>query len=93
MTGIDLSEESIKVCKSVGKEKLKLDMRENVEFKCCSVEELAYMKEKKYDVIIASEVVEHVDELNFFMKACSDLSVVNNELKICNKNRKMGIYL
>ena len=80
VTGIDLSEESIAVCEhvvSVSRHK-KLVLGENINFKCCSIEELAYSTDEKFDVVIASEVVEHVDELNFFTQGCSDVTKVTH---------------
>lgn len=48
----------------------KSDLRKNINYICGSVEEHAEHNYEKYDVVVASEVVEHVDEQDLFVKVC-----------------------
>lgn len=66
VVGIDACEENIKVAQSHAK---KVGL--NVEYMHTSVEELD--SRQKYDVILLMEVVEHVDNLEFFLKKTVEL--------------------
>ncbi|HCE59666.1 MAG TPA: multifunctional ribose 5-phosphate isomerase B/3-demethylubiquinone-9 3-methyltransferase/2-octaprenyl-6-hydroxy phenol methylase [Wolbachia sp.] len=66
VTGIDACEENIKVAQSHAK---KVGL--NVEYMHTSVEELD--SGQKYDAILLMEVVEHVDNLEFFLKKTVEL--------------------
>ena len=61
VTGIDASDKNIKVAKIHAK---KSNLKIN--YICSTPENLSY--DKKFDVILNMEVVEHVQDLNFFMK-------------------------
>lgn len=61
VAGIDVCEENIKVAQLHAK---KVGL--NIEYTHTSIEELS--NDKKYDVVLLMEVVEHVDNLEFFMK-------------------------
>ena len=66
ITGIDPSKKNIKIAKlHAKKNNLKIN------YICCSPENLE--TKKKYDVILNMEVVEHVNDLNFFIKSSSYL--------------------
>ena len=47
-------------------------MNLNINYFQCSPEKLNF--EKKYDVILNMEVVEHVSDVDFFIKNCSKLT-------------------
>jgi len=66
VVGIDACEENIKVAQSHAK---KVGL--NVEYMHTSVEKLD--SGQKYDVILLMEVVEHVDNLEFFLKKTAEL--------------------
>ena len=70
VTGIDASEEAICVAKDHAK-KSRLD----IDYKCLSTEELLKFKPKNFenyfDIVIASEVIEHINNKNFFLSHIS----------------------
>ena len=66
MTGIDASNNNIKVAKLHSKE-----MNLNIEYIHCPPENLNFKNE--FDVILNMEVVEHVSDTNLFIKNCSKL--------------------
>jgi len=67
ITGIDASDKNIKVA-SLHAQKSKLD----INYICTSAEDL--VKEgKQYDVVFALEIIEHVADVDEFIKSCSKL--------------------
>ncbi|MBD1132740.1 3-demethylubiquinone-9 3-O-methyltransferase, partial [Pelagibacterales bacterium SAG-MED45] len=66
VTGIDASIKNIKISKlHAKKDKLKIN------YICSSPEKLKISK--KFDVILNMEIVEHVEDISFFLKSCSEL--------------------
>ena len=66
VTGIDASDKNIKIAKLHSKEnKLKIN------YLCSSPEKLKI--KKKFDVILNMEIIEHVEDVDFFLKSCSKL--------------------
>ena len=66
VTGIDASDKNIKIAKLHSKKnKLKIN------YLCSSPEKLKITK--KFDVILNMEIVEHVEDIDFFLKSCSKL--------------------
>lgn len=59
--GIDIDNKSIEYAKSY-------NIYSNVSFKCCGVEEI----EKKYDIIVASEIIEHIKDPVKFLESLRD---------------------
>lgn len=59
--GIDIDNESIEYAKSY-------NIYSNVSFKCCRVEEI----KEKYDIIIASEIIEHIQDPVKFLESLRD---------------------
>ena len=66
VTAIDASEKNINVAKLHAK-KNKL----NINYICTSPEK--FKIENKFDVILNMEIVEHVEDIEFFLKSCSKL--------------------
>ena len=66
VTAIDASEKNINVAKLHAK-------KNNLKIKyiCSSPEKLK--TNEKYDVILNMEIVEHVDDIDLFLKSCSKL--------------------
>ena len=65
VTGIDASEKNIKIAKAhLRKNKLKIN------YKCASPENFIY--KEKFDVILNLEIVEHVEDLELFIKKAPD---------------------
>lgn len=69
VTGVDASEGNIGVAKAHLKSNPSLD----IEYLSCSVESLVDERKETYDALVASEVVEHVNDLPMFIKACCQL--------------------
>ena len=86
VTGIDASIKNIKVAKlHAQKNKLKIN------YLCSSPEKLK--TKKKYDVILNMEIVEHVDDLNFFLKSCSKLLKKNGLMFVATINKTLKSYM
>ena len=85
VVGIDASVKNIKVAKfHAKKNKLKID------YKVASPEKL---KTKiKFDVILNMEIVEHVEDLNFFIKESSKLLKKNGIMFIATLNKTLKSY-
>lgn len=66
VTGIDLSEESL----AAAREHAALSNLTNVHYKFSTVEDHSVERGGYYDVVVASEVIEHVTEKDEFLKAC-----------------------
>ena len=80
VTGIDASEKNIKVAKlHSNKNKLKIN------YICSSPEKLNL--NKKFDVILNMEVVEHVDDVNLFIKKSSEFLKKNGLMFIATLNK------
>ncbi|QOD38748.1 bifunctional 2-polyprenyl-6-hydroxyphenol methylase/3-demethylubiquinol 3-O-methyltransferase UbiG [Candidatus Wolbachia massiliensis] len=86
VSGIDVCEENIKVAQSHAK---KVGL--NIEYTHISVEELD--NNKKYDVVLLMEVVEHVDNLEFFMKKAIELLKPEGLIFISTINRTIKSFL
>jgi len=84
--GIDASKKNINVAKfHAQKNKLK------VNYICTSPENLKI--NKKFDVILNMEIVEHVDDINFFIKKSSFLLKKNGLMFIATLNKTLMSYL
>ncbi len=72
VTGIDASEDSIEVAKEHSKKS-----RLEINYKCISTSDILKHKKRKYlnkfDIVIASEVIEHVNERKVFLSDISKL--------------------
>ena len=86
VTGIDASIKNIKIAKlHAQKNKLKIN------YLCSSPEKLK--TKKKYDVILNMEIVEHVDDLNFFLKSSSKLLKKNGLMFVATINKTLKSYM
>ncbi|NUX01588.1 bifunctional 2-polyprenyl-6-hydroxyphenol methylase/3-demethylubiquinol 3-O-methyltransferase UbiG [Wolbachia endosymbiont of Madathamugadia hiepei] len=85
IAGIDVCEENIKVAQSHA-EKVGL----NIEYTHNSIEELK--SDKKYDVVLLMEVVEHVDNLEFFMQKAIGLLKPEGLIFISTINRTIKSF-
>jgi len=83
--GIDASEKNIKVAKFHAKKNgLKID------YKVASPEKLK--TKLKFDVILNMEIVEHVEDINFFIKESSKLLRKNGVMFIATLNKTLKSY-
>ncbi len=86
VTGIDASDKNIKIAKLHSKNnKLKIN------YLCSSPEKLKV--KKKFDVILNMEIVEHVEDIDFFLKSCSDLLKKNGLMFVATINRTLKSYV
>tara|TARA_B100000886_G_scaffold340269_1_gene308835 strand:+ start:4115 stop:4843 length:729 start_codon:yes stop_codon:yes gene_type:complete len=86
VTGIDASEKNIKIAKShSNKNKLRINY-----FKA-SPETLN--SEEKFDIILNLEVVEHVDNVNLYIKSCSRLLKKNGIMFTATLNRSFVSFI
>jgi len=86
VTGIDASEKNIKVAKLHSKKnKLKIN------YLCSSPEKLKIGK--KFDVILNMEIVEHVEDIDFFLKSCSKLLKKNGLMFVATINKTLKSYI
>ncbi len=86
VTGIDASDKNIKIAKLHSKKnKLKIN------YLCSSPEKLKITK--KFDVILNMEIVEHVENIDFFLKSCSKLLKKNGLMFVATINKTLKSYL
>ena len=86
VTGIDASKKNIEISKIHAKEK-----KLKINYLNTSPEELN--TKKKYDIILNMEIVEHVDNLNYFIKTCSNLLKKNGLMFVATLNRTLKSYI
>ena len=84
--GIDASDKNVKIAKAHAK-KSKLDIR----YLCASPESLD--TGTKFDVILNMEIVEHVEDIDFFLKSCSRLLKKNGIMFVATLNKTLKSYL
>ena len=86
VVGIDASEKNIKIAKMHAvKNNLK------IEYKTTSPEKLK--TNKKFDVILNMEIVEHVEDVNFFIKSCAKLLKKNGIMFVATLNKTLKSYV
>ena len=86
VTGIDASDKNIKIAKLHSKKnKLKIN------YLCSSPEKLKI--KKKFDVILNMEIVEHVEDIDFFLKSCSKLLKKNGLMFVATINKTLKSYV
>ncbi len=83
--GIDASKKNIEIAKFHAK---KNDLKINY---LCSSPEVIKTK-KKFDVILNMEIVEHVEDINFFIKKSSELLKKNGLMFIATLNKTLKSY-
>ena len=86
VTGIDASNKNINIAKlHAKKNKLKIN------YLCSSPENLKI--KKKFDVILNMEIIEHVEDINFFISSCSKLLKKNGLMFIATLNKTLKSYV
>ena len=86
VTGIDAAERNIKVA-SIHSKKSKL----KINYLNKSPEQLTI--EKKFDIILNLEIVEHVDDIDLYLKCCSNLLKKNGLMFTATINRTLISYV
>ena len=86
VTGIDASNKNISIAKlNAKKNNLKIN------YFCSSPEKLKI--QKKFDVILNMEIIEHVEDINFFMNSCSKLLKKNGLMFVATLNKTLKSYM
>ena len=86
VTGIDASEKNIKVAKLHAEQN-----NLNINYINKSPEQMS--KKEKYDIILNLEIVEHVDDLDLYLKSCSELLKKNGIMFTATINRTLRSYI
>jgi len=86
VTGIDASNKNINIAKLHAK-KNKL----NINYLHSSPENLKI--KKKFDVILNMEIIEHIDDINFFISSCSKLLKKNGLMFVATLNKTLKSYI
>ena len=86
ITGIDASSKNINIAKHHAK---KNNLKIN--YICSSPEKLKI--KKKFDVILNMEIVEHVDDINFFINSSSKLLKKNGLMFVATLNKTLKSYM
>ena len=86
VTVIDASNKNISIAKlHAKKNNLKIN------YLCSSPEKLKI--QKKFDVILNMEIIEHVEDINFFMNSCSKLLKKNGLMFVATLNKTLKSYM
>ena len=86
VTGIDASDKNIKIAKLHAKKN-----RLNINYLCSSPEKIKI--KHKFDVILNMEIIEHVEDINFFIKSCSKLLKKNGIMFVATLNKTLKSYV
>ena len=86
VTGIDASDRNIKIAKMHLK-KSKLD----IDYYCSSPEK--FVIKEKFDVVLNMEIVEHVDNVDFFLLKSSELLRENGLMFVATLNKTLKSYI
>ena len=86
VTGIDASDKNIKIAKLHAKKN-----KININYLCSSPEKIKI--KNKFDVILNMEIIEHVEDINFFIKSCSKLLKKNGIMFVATLNKTLKSYV
>ena len=86
VTGIDASEKNIISAKIHAKQN-----NLNISYFCNSPEN--FKSNKKFDIVLNMEIVEHVEDVNFFIKKSSELLKKNGLMFVATLNRTLKSYI
>ena len=86
VTGIDASEKNIQVAKLHAK-------KNNLNIKYLSTSPENFKTRVKFDVILNMEIIEHVEDVNFFLKSCSSLLRKDGIMFVATINKTLKSYL
>ena len=86
VTGIDASKKNINIAKIHAK-----NNELNINYINASPEKLK--SENKFDIILNMEIIEHVPDLNLFIKTCTNLLNKNGIMFVATINRTLKSYL
>ncbi len=86
VTGIDASNKNIQIANIHAKKK---DLK--ITYQCASPEN--FKSNKKFDIILNMEIVEHVNDVNFFIKKSSEHLKKNGIMFVATLNKTLKSYL
>ena len=86
VTGIDASQQNIEIAKVHSKEK-----KLKINYICASPEKLNI--NQKFDIILNMEIVEHVDDLNYFINKSSQFLKKDGLMYVATLNKTLKSYL
>ena len=86
VTGIDASQKNIDIAKLHAKKS-----NLNINYICTSPEKMR--SNKKFDVILNMEIIEHVEDINFFLESSSALLKKNGIMFIATLNKTLKSYI
>ena len=86
VTGIDASEKNIQVAKLHAK-------KNNLKIKYLTASPENLKIDKKFDVILNMEIIEHVEDVDIFLKSCSSLLKKEGIMFVATINKTLKSYL
>ena len=86
VTGIDASQKNISIAKLHAKKS-----NLNIDYICTSPEKMN--SKEKFDVILNMEIIEHVEDVNFFLESCSALLKKNGIMFVATLNKTLKSYI
>ncbi len=86
VTGIDASKKNIQVAKLHAK-------KSNLKIKYISTSPENFKTNIKFDVILNMEIIEHVEDVSFFLKSCSSLLKKGGIMFIATINKTLKSYV
>ena len=86
VTGIDASHKNIQIAKLHSKKNTL-----KISYFCSSPEKLKV--KRKFDVILNMEIIEHVEDVDFFLKSCSKLLKKNGLMFVATINKTLKSYV
>ena len=86
VTGIDASQKNISIAKLHAKKS-----NLNIDYICTSPEKMK--SNIKFDVILNMEIIEHVEDVNFFLESCSRLLKKNGIMFVATLNKTLKSYV
>ena len=84
--GMDASEKNIEIAKLHAKKS-----NLNIEYFCSSPEK--FKTDIKFDVILNMEIIEHVEDVDFFLESCSKLLKENGIMFVATLNKTLKSYI
>lgn len=90
VTGVDACKENIEIAKFHSN---KDNQTKNINFICSTIEEFAENSDTKFDAVVASEIIEHVDNPQLFITSMSSLLKDGGDLFITTLNRTTRSWL
>ena len=90
MTGLDAVEENVIAANAHAK--IDKNVARNVEYICSTVEDLVDEHIESFDAVVASEVIEHVNNQPHFVRSCSELVKVKSTSAFLFRLRELVMY-